>query len=144
MTDSRLLGAGAFGPDPDHDHELGGLLRDVVGDAPTSVVNWTALAARVSERIGVPTASPWWMYAMQWERRVIPLALAAGIAAAAALWPTAPPSPTRYRRRECRGGRERSGACRCGGPERRGGSDTGRQGERNDATFPLHRVHPPG
>lgn len=94
MTDSRLIGAGAFGPEPDPDHELGGLLRDVVGAAPTGAVDWTALGARISERIDVQTASPWWMYAMQWERRVIPLALAAGIAAAAALWPTAPASPT--------------------------------------------------
>ena len=94
MTDSRLIGAGAFGPEPDPDHELGGLLRDVVGAAPTGAVDWTALGARISVRIDVQTASPWWMYAMQWERRVIPLALAAGIAAAAALWPTAPASPT--------------------------------------------------
>ncbi|MEO8621622.1 MAG: hypothetical protein ABI625_11190 [bacterium] len=93
MTDSRTLGIGAFGPEPAHDPELGALLRDVLGETPNSAVNWTSLAARISERVDLQ-AAPWWSYAMRWERRVIPLALAAGLAAAAALWTTASASPT--------------------------------------------------
>jgi len=88
MTDSRTLGTGAFGPEPAHDPVLGAMLRDVMGETPTSAVNWTALAARIGERVGTQ-AAPWWSYATRWERRVIPLALAAGLAAAAALWTTA-------------------------------------------------------
>ena len=89
MTDSRTLGDGAFGPEPSHDVQLGALLRDVIGDTPASVVNWTRLAERIGQRVGRQVAAPWWSYAMQWERRVIPLALAAGIAAVASLWTTA-------------------------------------------------------
>ena len=94
MTDSRTLGIGAFGPEPAHDPELGALLRDAVGDTPSASVDWTRLAARIGERVAKQSATPWWIYATQWERRVIPLALAAGIAAAAALWTTASASPT--------------------------------------------------
>ena len=94
MTDSRTLGAGAFGPEPEHDPDLGALLRDVVGDTPHSAVNWATLAARIGERVGRQVSAPWWTYAMQWERRVIPLALAAGIAASAALWTSPSASPT--------------------------------------------------
>ena len=89
MTDSSTLGDGAFGPEPAHDVQLGALLRDVIGDTPGSAVNWTRLAERIGERVGRQVATPWWSYAMQWERRVIPLALAAGIAAVASLWTTA-------------------------------------------------------
>ena len=94
MTDSRTLGAGAFEPEPARDAELGALLREVVGETPLGVVNWTALAARIGDRVGMQVAAPWWSYAMQWERRVIPLALAAGIAATAALWTSASASTT--------------------------------------------------
>ena len=93
MTDSRTLGAGAFGPEPAHDPELGALLRTVVGDTPHGVVNWAALASRIGERVG-RQAAPWWSYATRWERRVIPLALAAGIAAVAALSVSVSSSPT--------------------------------------------------
>ena len=88
MTDARTLGAGAFGPEPARDSELGALLRDAVGETPGGSVNWTRLAARIGDRVGTQMAAPWWSYAMQWERRVVPLALAAGIAAVAALWST--------------------------------------------------------
>jgi negative regulator of sigma E activity len=94
MTDSRTLGAGAFGPEPAQDPDLGALLRDVIGDTPNGAVNWTTLAARICDRIGRQAAAPWWSYATQWERRVIPLALAAGIVAAAALWTTTSASAT--------------------------------------------------
>ena len=94
MIESRTLGAGAFGPEPDHDPDLGALLRDVVGDTPHGAVNWAALAARIGERVGRQVSAPWWTYAAQWERRVIPLALAAGIAASAALWTSPSAGPT--------------------------------------------------
>ena len=85
---NRTLGTGAFGPEPAHDPELGALLRVAVGDAPMDRVNWTRLAARIGERIGVQATAPWWAYAARWERRVIPIAIAAGIAAAAVLFTT--------------------------------------------------------
>ena len=88
MRHSKVLGAGAFGPEPASDPELGGLLRDVIGDTPSHAVDWTALAARITSRVGAQATAPWWSYAAQWERRMIPLALAAGIVAAAALWST--------------------------------------------------------
>ena len=88
MRHSKVLGAGAFGPEPAPDPALGALLRDVVGDAPSHAVDWTALAARIASRVGAQATTPWWSYAAQWERRMIPLALAAGVVAAAALWTT--------------------------------------------------------
>lgn len=95
MRHTKLLGAGAFGPEPAPDPALGALLRDVVGDAPGHAVDWTALAARIGSRVGAQATTPWWSYAAQWERRMIPLALAAGIVASAALWnSTATPATT--------------------------------------------------
>ena len=85
---NRTLGNGAFGPEPAHDPELGALLRAALGDAPMESVNWTRLAARIGERVAAQVATPWWSYAARWERRVIPIAIAAGIAAAAALFST--------------------------------------------------------
>jgi hypothetical protein len=76
----------AFGPELSRDVELGALLRVAVGETPSGDVSWTSLADRISVAIGAQRAAPWWSYATRWERRVIPLALAAGIAAAAALW----------------------------------------------------------
>ena len=84
----RTLGAGAFGPEPAHDPELGTLIRSTIGDAPMDSVNWTRLAARIGERVGVQASDTWWSYAARWERRVIPIAIAAGIAATAALFST--------------------------------------------------------
>jgi hypothetical protein len=89
MTNKRTLGVGAFGPEPAHDPALGALLRSVVSDAPMESVDWTRLAARIGERVGVQANGPWWSYAARWERRVIPVFIAAGIAAAAVLFSTA-------------------------------------------------------
>ena len=94
MRHSRVLGAGAFGPEPARDTELGTLLRDVVGDSPDHSVDWTSLASRITSRVGAQASAPWWSYAAQWERRMIPLALAAGVVAAAALWSTTAPAST--------------------------------------------------
>ena len=88
MTNKRTLGVGAFGPEPAHDPELSALLRSVVDDAPMDSVDWTRLAARIGERVAAQAAGPWWSYAAQWEKRVIPVFIAAGIAAAAVLFTT--------------------------------------------------------
>ena len=88
MKHSKVLGAGAFGPEPAPDPALGALLRDVVGESPSHAVDWTSLANRIGRRAGEQATLPWWTYAAQWERRMIPLALAAGVVAAAALWST--------------------------------------------------------
>lgn len=85
---NRTIGHGAFGPEPAHDPELGALLRSVIDEAPMDSVNWTRLAARIGERVGVHASDTWWSYAARWERRMIPIAIAAGIAAAAALFST--------------------------------------------------------
>ena len=86
MTSSKVLGIGAFGPEPAPDPQLAALLHDVLGDAPVHAVDWPALAARIASRTSA--ATPWWSYAAKWERRMIPLALAAGVVAAITLWST--------------------------------------------------------
>lgn len=73
--------------EPRRDAKLGALLRTAVGDVPSDAVDWNALAQRIGNR-AVIVATPWWGYAARWERLAIPLALAAGIAGAAALWNT--------------------------------------------------------
>ena len=95
MTDNSVLGTGAFGPEPPHDEKLGKLLREIVGDTPHSAVSWSGLAARIGERVSAQMAAPWWSYATRWERRAIPLALAAGLTAAVALW-TSTASPNAW------------------------------------------------
>ena len=85
MRDLRVLGTGAFGPEPSRDDELASLVRDVVGGTPHHAVDWTSLATRIADRIGAQSSGSWWSYAARWERRMIPLALAAGIIASAAL-----------------------------------------------------------
>ncbi len=85
---NRTIGTGAFGPEPARDPELGALLREEFGDAPMGGVNWTRLATRIGQQVAAQAAAPWWAYAARWERRVIPIAIAAGIAAAAALFST--------------------------------------------------------
>lgn len=88
MTHSKILGVGAFGPEPAPDPRLAALLRDAVGDAPDHAVDWPALAARIASRVSAQATAPWWSYAAKWERRMIPLALTAGIVAAVTLWST--------------------------------------------------------
>jgi hypothetical protein len=95
MTDSKsVLGKGAFGPEPAHDEKLGTMLRDVVGETPYAAVQWSALAERIGERVASQMAAPWWSYATRWERRAIPLALAAGLLASVALWSTSATTTT--------------------------------------------------
>lgn len=71
--------------DPARDVRLGALLREHLGEIPVHQVDFAALSARI--RRGVASQmTPWWSYAARWERRAVPLALAAGLAAAAAIW----------------------------------------------------------
>jgi hypothetical protein len=75
--------------EPERDERLGALLRDVVGDAPAGDVDWSALANRVGAAVRAHHAAPWWSYAERWQRRALPLALAAGLVGSVALWRSA-------------------------------------------------------
>jgi hypothetical protein len=89
MTDrNRVPESGnPFGTgEPARDAELGPLLRDIVGTPPVAQVDWTALARRIAVATAAPLHLPWWGYTARWERRALPLALAAGLAGAVALW----------------------------------------------------------
>jgi hypothetical protein len=77
------------GDEPARDERLGALLRDVVGDTPVGDVDWTALADRVGAAVRSQQAAPWWSYVARWQRSAIPLALAAGLVGALALWSAA-------------------------------------------------------
>jgi hypothetical protein len=94
MTDSN---ARHIGPDntgePARDERLGALLRQVVGEAPMAEVSWPQLAQRISDAVQAHQGAPWWSYAARWQRRAIPLALAAGIVGALAFWGTATSRP---------------------------------------------------
>jgi hypothetical protein len=72
--------------EPSRDAALGPLLQEIVGVPPSAQVDWPALARRISAATAAPLHVPWWSYATRWERRAIPIALAAGIAGAVALW----------------------------------------------------------
>ena len=72
--------------EPARDTVLGSLLQEIVGTTPSAQVDWTALARRISVAAALPVPVPWWSYAARWERRAIPIALAAGIAGAVTLW----------------------------------------------------------
>ena len=80
--------------EPRRDEELAALLRRATGDVPVSAVDWDALATRISRAIPAPArvASTWWSYAERWERRMLPLALAASLVGAVALWKIAEPA----------------------------------------------------
>jgi hypothetical protein len=74
------------GGEPARDERLGALLRDVVGEPPMADVDWSALAGRVSAAVRSQQAIPWWTHIGRWQRRALPLALAAGLVGALALW----------------------------------------------------------
>ena len=85
-----------FGSDePPPDLQLRAQLHILVGDLPMADVDWSALAARIARATTI-TSAPWWCHAVRLERRLLPLALAAGLAGALALWridPALPLSP---------------------------------------------------
>lgn len=72
--------------EPARDARLGQLLRSVVGEPPLGEMDWPALAARIGDAIRSPHAAPWWSHVERWKRRALPLALAAGLVGAVALW----------------------------------------------------------
>ena len=87
-------GSFQISPDePARDARLGALLRDVVGEAPMSEVRWSQLAERIATAVHAHQGAPWWSYAERWQRRALPLALAAGILGALAFWGTTSARP---------------------------------------------------
>jgi hypothetical protein len=80
--------------EPARDALVGSRLRELLGTPPENQVDWGALARRIAVATTAPLHTPWWSYAARWERRVLPLALAAGIAAGAALWGAEAPRST--------------------------------------------------
>ena len=74
------------GGEPARDERLGALLRAAVGEPPMTEVNWSALAERVGAAVRSHHFTPWWGHVARWQRRALPLALAAGLVGALALW----------------------------------------------------------
>jgi hypothetical protein len=74
------------GGEPVRDERLGALLRAAVGEAPMGDVDWSALAERVAAAVRAQHGTPWWGHVARWQPRVLPLALAAGLVGALALW----------------------------------------------------------
>jgi hypothetical protein len=72
--------------DPPRDEELAALLRRAVGDVPAGAVDWDALASRITRALPPRQILPWWSYTERWSRRIIPIALAAGLVGAVTLW----------------------------------------------------------
>ena len=82
MRDDRIPPFNPFASgEPPRDEELAALLRQALGDLPTTV-DWDALAMRIARALPVA----WWRYAERWSRRIIPIALAASLVGAAMLW----------------------------------------------------------
>lgn len=77
------------GGEPPRDERLGALLREAVGVPPMADVDWTALADRIGAAVRMPRATPWWGHVERWQRRALPLAIAAGLVGALALWSAA-------------------------------------------------------
>ena len=85
MSDDRTFNP--FDPsEPARDEQLGALLRRVEGDVPVAAVDWNQLASRISRSLPPRMSTSWWSYAARWERRMLPLAIAAGLAGLLALW----------------------------------------------------------
>ena len=78
MTDLHLHRGGRTPHDePRRDPRFSALLRDLMGPIPMRDVSWDALAGRVGAAIRA-RQTPWWGYVERWQRRAIPLAVAAG------------------------------------------------------------------
>ena len=78
--------------EPPRDEALAALLRQATGDVPAGSVDWDALASRISRALPARATPTWWSYAERWERRMLPLALAASLLGALALWTSAEPA----------------------------------------------------
>jgi hypothetical protein len=72
--------------EPPRDATLAALLRQAEGDLPVGAVDWDALASRIARSLPGRTTITWWSYADRWSRRMLPLALAASLLGAVALW----------------------------------------------------------
>ena len=72
--------------EPTRDEALAAVLRQATGDVPMGSVDWDALASRISRALPARATTTWWSYAERWERRMLPLALAASLLGALALW----------------------------------------------------------
>jgi hypothetical protein len=83
MTDMHLMHDDSA--EPPRDARLGALLAQVVGTPQAHTVHWDALAGRIRAAVHASDSAPWWSYAERWQRRVLPLAMAAGLIGALAL-----------------------------------------------------------
>jgi hypothetical protein len=72
--------------DPPRDEALGALLRQAEGDVPVHAVDWDALASRIARSLSGRATLTWWSYAEHWSQRLLPLAFAASLLGAVALW----------------------------------------------------------
>jgi len=90
MAESRDSGGETFNPfvavDPPRDEALAALLRQAEGDVPVHVVDWDALASRIARSLPGRAGITWWSYAERWSQRMLPIALAASLLGAVALW----------------------------------------------------------
>jgi hypothetical protein len=72
--------------DPPRDEALAALLRQVDGDVPVRAVDWDALASRIARSLPGRASLTWWSYAERWSQRLLPIAFAASLLGAVALW----------------------------------------------------------
>lgn len=80
--------------DPPRDEALAALLRQAEGDVPVRAVDWDALASRIARSLPGRATITWWSYADRWSVRMLPLALAASLLGAVALWQAGEPTST--------------------------------------------------
>jgi transcriptional regulator GlxA family with amidase domain len=78
--------------EPSRDEALAAVLRRATGDVPVGAVDWDALASRIARALPGRSATTWWGYAERWSRRMLPIALAATLVGAFALWEADEPS----------------------------------------------------
>jgi hypothetical protein len=72
--------------DPPRDEALAAVLRRAEGEVPVHAVDWDALASRIARSLPGRATITWWSYAERWSQRLIPLAFAASLLGAVALW----------------------------------------------------------
>lgn len=84
--DPRHPDESVFGDaEPARDTEVRAALLATVGVPPEHEVDWESLAARITAG-RTRHGSDWWSHVARWERRALPVALAAGLAGVLALW----------------------------------------------------------